>query len=79
MPIYTMKNINTGETEDMFMSIANMEKFVAEGTHTQVITCAPALVSHTGNIINKTSSDWKEHLVRTQKAAGTHIPNTIKV
>jgi hypothetical protein len=74
-----MKNINTGETEDMFMSIANMEKFVAEGTHTQVITCAPALVSHTGNIINKTSGDWKEHLTRTQKAAGTHIPNTIKV
>ena len=69
MPIYTMKNINTGETEDMFMSIANMEKFVAEGT----------LVSHTGNIINKTSGDWKEHLTRCQKAAGTHIPNTIKV
>jgi|TARA_R110000850_G_scaffold62022_1_gene141530 hypothetical protein len=78
MPIYTMKNINTGETEDMFMSIANMEKFVAEGTHTQVMS-APALVSHTGNIINKTSGDWKEHLTRCQKAAGTHIPNTIKV
>ena len=40
-----MKNINTGETEDMF----------------------------------KTSGDWKEHLTRCQKAAGTHIPNTIKV
>jgi len=55
-----------------------MEKFVAEGTHTQVMS-APALVSHTGNIINKTSGDWKEHLTRCQKAAGTHIPNTIKV
>ena len=73
-----MKNIKTGETEDMFMSISNMEKFVAEGTHTQVMS-APNFVTHTGNVVNKTSDDWKDHLKRTKKAAGNHVPNSIKV
>jgi hypothetical protein len=31
---------------------------------------APALISATGNIINKTSGDWKQHLKNIEKGSG---------
>jgi hypothetical protein len=78
MPTYDMKNVKTGEVKEMFLKISEMEEMVASGEwQTQI--GAPALVTHTGNIINKTSSDWKDHLKRIKKNAGTWVPNTINV
>lgn len=78
MPLYTMKNTTTGEVKDMMMSISAMEELRATGEWTQIIG-APNLVTHTGNMINKTSDDWKSHLKNIKKASGTRVKNSINV
>jgi len=72
-----MRNLQTGEVEDMLISISQMEKLLEDGQYEQVIG-APNLVSHTGNIINKTSSDWKDHLKNIKKSTSRRYKNTIK-
>lgn len=79
MPTYTMKNVKTGDTADMFLKIAEKEEMVATGEWEQVFTSPASLVTHTGNIVNKTSGDWKNHLERIQKSAGSRVANSIKV
>lgn len=79
MPLYNIRNKKTDIVEEVFLPYSSLEALIAEGEYVQVHLSAPSLISHTGNVINKTSDDWKEHLRRTKKAAGTHIPNTIKV
>lgn len=78
MPLYTMKNKTTGEIKEMMMKISEMENMKAAGEWEQIIG-SPSLVTHTGNVINKTSSDWKNHLQRMQKNSGRYVKNTIKV
>lgn len=77
MPIYTMQNKKTGEIEDMLLSITAMQELTTSGEWEQIIG-APNLVSHVGNIVNKTSSDWKNHLQKMQKGSSRYIKNTIK-
>ena len=76
MPIYAVKHKETGVEKDVFLSISAMQDFLAEGEYTQVIT-APALVTHTGNIDNKTASDWKDHLKAIKRNSTDN--NTINV
>lgn len=78
MPLYTMKNVSTGETEDMILSISEMEAMLDAGEWTQLVG-TPNLVTHTGNIINKTPDSWKGHLKNIKKSAGKHVPNSIKL
>lgn len=77
MPTYTMKNVKTGETQDMFLKIAEKESMVESGDWQQVHTAAANIVTHTGNIINKTSGDWKNHLQNIKKNSGRN--SNIKV
>ena len=70
MPTYDMKNIKTGEIEEMIISIAKKEEMLASGEWEQKILGATALVTHTGNIINKTSGDWKDLLKAVKKGSG---------
>lgn len=60
------------------MTISAMEEFIADGEWKQIIG-APNLVTHTGNIINKTSGDWKDHLKNIKKTSGTRVKNSINV
>jgi len=78
MPIYTMRNKNTGEIVEKIMTISAMEELREAGEWEQVIG-APALVTHTGNIVNKTPDSWKSHLKSIKKAAGKQVKNTIKL
>ena len=43
---------------------------VASGEWTQVMLRAPADVTHTGNIVNKTSGDWKDLLKKIKDGSG---------
>lgn len=72
-----MQNKKTGEIEDMLLSITAMQELTAKGEWEQIIG-APSLVSHVGNIVNKTSSDWKNHLQKMQQRSSRYIKNTIK-
>jgi hypothetical protein len=70
MPTYDMKNIKTGEIKEMFISISKKEEMLASGEWEQKILSPTALVTHTGNIVNKTSGDWKDLLKKMKKEAG---------
>lgn len=69
MPTYDLKNIKTGEVKEMFLTISKKEEMLASGEWEQKILGAPATVTHTGNIINKTSGDWKDLLKTIKKGA----------
>ena len=64
-----MKNIKTGEMKEMFISIAKKEEMIASGEWEQKILSPTALVTHTGNIVNKTSGDWRDLLKTIKKGA----------
>lgn len=59
------------------MTLSQREEFLTSGEWKQIHLDTPKLVTHTGNIVNKTSSDWKDHLKRIKKGSGEG--NTIKV
>jgi hypothetical protein len=71
MPTYTLKNRKTGEVADRVCSISEMTVLTdnESGEWDQIIG-APKIVTHTGSIINKTSSDWKNLLGKIKKGAG---------
>lgn len=73
-----MRNKTTGEVEDKMLRIADMEEMIASGEWEQIIGGA-ALITHTGNMINKTSDGWKSHLKQIKKNAGKQVANTIKL
>ena len=52
-------------------------KFIQENPDWHIPPSAPSLVTHTGNIVNKTSGDWKNHLENIKKGSGSG--NSIKV
>ena len=78
MPLYTFRNKETGEVKDMILSVSAMEELTEQGEWEQIIG-APNMVTHTGNIINKTSGDWKDHLKKIKKASGKQVNNTVNV
>ena len=71
MPLYTIINDKTNETEDLFCSYKDMQKTLKEkGDSWRNIIGTPNFVSHTGNIVNKTSGDWKDLLKGIKKGSG---------
>ena len=71
MPLYTIINDETNETEDLFCSYKDMQKTLKEkGNPWRNIIGTPNFVSHTGNIVNKTSGDWKDLLKGIKKGSG---------
>jgi len=78
MPLYTFRNNKTGEVKDMVISVSSMQELTEQGEWEQVIG-APNMVTHTGNIVNKTSGDWKDHLKKIKKSSGKQVANTINL
>lgn len=70
MPLFTIINKETNETKDMMCSYVSLQEHLKENPQWQQQIGAPALVTHTGNVINKTSGDWKNHLERMKKHSG---------
>lgn len=79
MPMYNIRNKKTDIIEEVFLPYSSLEALIAEGDYEQVHLRAPGLVTHTGNIINKTSGDWKDYLKKVKKASGRHVENTVKI
>lgn len=70
MPTYELRNTKTGEEITKLCTIAEKEAMVESGEWVQFHTAMAADVTHTGNIINKTSGDWKDLLKSIKKGAG---------
>lgn len=70
MPTYDLKNTETGEIKEMILSISKKEEMCASGEWEQVHLSTAKIVTHTGNIINKTSGDWKDLMKKIKKESG---------
>jgi len=70
MPTYDLRNTATGEEITKLCTIAEKEAMVESGEWEQFFTRMPADITHTGNIINKTSGDWKDLLKKIKKGSG---------
>lgn len=70
MPTYDLRNTKTGEEISHLCTIAEKEAMVASGEWVQFHSRMPADVTHTGNMVNKTSGDWKDLLKKIKKEAG---------
>jgi hypothetical protein len=77
MPTYDLKNTKTGEVKEMIVSISTMTEMVESGEWTNQINSAPKLVSHSGSILNKTSSDWKNKLTQIKQGTSRMTKNSI--
>lgn len=76
MPTYTVMHKKTGEEKDIFCSYSDLEKYLKENPDWSKVITAPNIVTHTGNVINQTSGDWKDLMKNIKKGAGKG--NTIK-
>lgn len=77
MPTYDFKNKETGEVIEKILSFSQRDEFLASGEWEHIHLGAAKTVTHTGNIINTTSGDWKDLLGNIKKHAGE--ANTIKI
>lgn len=71
MPVYTYKNLETGEIEDLTMSISEMEKFEALKTHERVYD-RMHIVDPVGAGITKPPADFSKYVLGRIKAATPH-------
>lgn len=76
MPTYTMRNIITGEVEEMILSLTERQQLLDTGVYTQELA-TPNFVSMTGGTLSKTSSDWKDLLKKIKKGSGKN--NSINI
>ena len=68
MPFYDFINEETGEVEQVMLSISKLDAFKEENPHLkQLITGAPSLISGT-NHMKKMDNGWKENLSRIAEA-----------
>lgn len=80
MPVYTFKDKNTEEIIEKKVSLSEYDDFKKDNPHLErYYGSAPQLVTHTGNIVNKTPDSWKSHLKSISKAAGSRVKSNIKV
>lgn len=70
MPTYDLRNTETGEVSEMLLTISKKEEMIESGEWAQVHLGVPSLVSMTGNVVNKTSGDWKDLLKNMKKNSG---------
>ena len=73
MPLYDFLNKETGESEEHMVKLADYDQFIKDNPHLQreFTTASASIVSHAGgNIVSKTSTDWRDHLKKIKKNAG---------
>lgn len=77
MPSYNFRNKKTGELIEKVLPISERETFLESGEWEQIHTTAPKTVSHTGGVLSKTDSNYRDLLKNIKKNSGRG--NTIKV
>lgn len=70
MPTYTMHNKDTGETENMFMTVSERDVFLSENPQWEQSLNTPAFVSGSMSTLRRAGSGWKDVLSRIKGGAG---------
>ena len=76
MPLYDLKNMDTGEVVEHFISISDMQELVATGKWEQVLA-VPNHVSEVGDVFSRTPDSFRDLKKAIKKGSGSG--NTIKV
>ena len=75
MPTYTMKNKQTGEVKDMYLSFSERDELLSQGEWTQELSTA-SFVTGVRSPLRQAGSEWRNHLTRIKNSSGRN--NTIK-
>lgn len=80
MPIYSIRNNDTGEIEERLMSWTSLQEYLGENPHCEsVITKAPALgTGGTLGALSKAGDGWKEVQDRIKKGLPPRLKDNIK-
>jgi hypothetical protein len=65
-----MRNVTTGEVKEMFISWSKKKEMLESGEWESVHLKMAPIVTHTGNIVNKTSGDWRDLLKKIKEGSG---------
>ena len=61
MPTYEFKDKETGETQELFMKLAEKEQFLKDNPNLEQIIGAPNFITRTdGDVLKKAGDGWKE-------------------
>lgn len=77
MPTYVMRNKQTGEEKEMFLSLSAREDFLKNNPDWESgVTVPMGLVSDSKTPLRRAGSGWSDHLKRIKSGSGR--VNTIK-
>lgn len=65
-----MRNVTTGEVKEMFIPWSKKKELLESGEWESVHLKMAPIVTHTGNIVNKTSGDWRDLLKKIKEGSG---------
>ena len=68
MPTYTLKEIKTGITSEVFLPISRMEELVASGEYVQIIG-SPKIVTGVGSPLKNTPNELKDILKEVKRTS----------
>jgi len=74
MPTYIITDINTGEEEEMFMSISEMQKYFADNPNKKQVIGSPMIVSGVASARMKPDNGFRDVL---KEIKGKHRKSTI--
>ena len=77
MPTYTLKDLKTNDTWEVFCSWDELQIILNEMPNVQQVMSAPKIVSGQGSLLSKTDNGWKDNLQRIIDGSGSG--NTIKI
>lgn len=77
MPIYTIRNKKTNESQEVNCSYDDLQQMLHADPEITRELVPPKIVSGTGGVLSKTDDGWKDNLKRIKSNSGRG--NTIKV
>ena len=75
MPTYNIKDKQSGEIKEMFLTLSEREELLADDRYEQTLS-TPGFVSQHGSTISKADGGWKEVLDKVKVNSGMN--HTIK-
>lgn len=76
MPLYDIKNVETGEVKEVSMSYSSLQEYLLSGEWIQVHHTTGGLIPENGDMYSKVSDGWNDVLKSIKK--GSARSNTIR-
>ena len=73
MPLYDIKNVESGEVKEVNMSYASLQDYLLSGEWIQVHHTTGGLIPENGDLHGKSSGDWNDLLKKIKKGSGRGV------